>query len=61
MKDTKPPVKDPVCGMSVGVGNGLQAVRNGKTYYFCSEHCRETFLKTPAGAKPEDHSGSCCG
>jgi len=32
-----------------------------KTFYFCSDHCRQKFLSTPAGAKPEGKSGCCCG
>jgi hypothetical protein len=40
---------------------GANAERDGKTFYFCSEHCRQKFLSTPAGAKPEGKSGCCCG
>jgi len=53
--------KDPVCGMSVDKATALHAERDGKTFYFCSDHCRQNFLSTPAGAKPEDKSGGCCG
>jgi protein SCO1/2 len=36
---------DPVCGMKVTVVPGtLRVTRNGKTFYFCSEVCREKFL-----------------
>ncbi len=46
---------DPICGMSVDETKALKAERNGETFYFCSEHCRETFLKHPANEKK-----SCC-
>ena len=39
---------DPVCGMEI---DGARAVAKekveGKTYYFCSVHCRESFLWAP--------------
>jgi uncharacterized membrane protein YraQ (UPF0718 family)/YHS domain-containing protein len=34
---------DPVCGMTVDRSNALTAQRDGRTYYFCSEHCRAAF------------------
>jgi YHS domain-containing protein len=34
---------DPVCGMTVDKANALTAERDGRTYYFCSEHCRHAF------------------
>jgi YHS domain-containing protein len=34
---------DPVCGMKVDRANALTAERGGRTYYFCSEHCRRAF------------------
>ena len=52
--------KDPVCGMTVNPATALDAERDGKTFYFCSEHCRAKFLSTPAGATPEKKSGGCC-
>ncbi|MBK7580122.1 MAG: YHS domain-containing protein [Myxococcales bacterium] len=52
--------KDPVCGMTVDPATALHAERDGKTFYFCREHCREKFLSAPAGAKPEVKSGGCC-
>ncbi len=36
--------RDPVCGMSVDKRKALNAERDGQTHYFCSEHCRDTFL-----------------
>ncbi len=43
--------KDPVCGMDVAEGKAKAAGRTseyrGKTYYFCSDHCREQFRNDP--------------
>jgi Cu+-exporting ATPase len=46
-------VKDPICGMSVDEATALRAERNGQTFYFCGEHCRETFLSANAAKKHE--------
>lgn len=40
--------RDPVCGMQVDAEKGLKEVIGGKTYYFCSEECRRTFLAPEA-------------
>ena len=61
MKETKPVTKDPVCGMIVDEATALHAERNGKTFYFCSDHCRQEFLSAPAGARPGGKPGGCCG
>jgi YHS domain-containing protein len=53
--------KDPICGMTVDEATALHAERDGKTFYFCSEHCRDKFLSMPAGVKPEEKPGGCCG
>lgn len=60
MKEATSVIKDPVCGMTVNPATALHAERDGETFYFCSEHCREKFLSTPAGAKPENKAGGCC-
>ncbi len=60
MKESKSMTKDPICGMSVDETTALHAERDGKTFYFCSKHCQEKFLSTPAGAKHEHKSGGCC-
>ena len=52
MKDATSVTKDPVCGMTVDPATALHADRDGKTFYFCSEHCRKKFLSTTAAAKP---------
>ena len=61
MKETKSVTKDPICGMTVDEATALHAERDGKTFYFCSDHCRQKFLSTPVGAKPEGKTGGCCG
>lgn len=53
--------KDPICGMTVDETTALHTEREGQTFYFCSEHCRQTFLSAAAGAKPENKSPGCCG
>jgi YHS domain-containing protein len=53
--------KDPICGMTVDQASAIHAERDGKTFYFCGDHCRQKFLSTPAGAKPEAKSKGCCG
>lgn len=40
--------KDPICGMTVDESTSLRAERDGQTFYFCSEHCRQKFLAQPA-------------
>jgi len=43
-----PPVKDPVCGMTVDPQKAAGKVEHrGKTYYFCSKNCAERFSKEP--------------
>ena len=61
MKESKAVAKDPICGMSVDEATALHADRGGKTFYFCSEQCRQKFLSTSVGVKPESKSGGCCG
>jgi Cu+-exporting ATPase len=40
---------DPVCGMTVHPASAAaQQEHEGKTYYFCSEHCRRKFSENPA-------------
>jgi len=45
-------VKDPICGMSVDEHSSIQATKEGKTYCFCSEHCKEKFLQQEKSLKP---------
>ncbi len=39
---------DPVCGMKVA-SETFMADHNGKSYYFCSDHCRQQFVANPSG------------
>lgn len=42
-------VQDPVCGMWVDPAKAAaHEVHEGKTYYFCSESCRDEFREDPA-------------
>ena len=57
-----PTVKDPVCGMDVNPATStLMAVRDGKTFHFCSAGCQAKFEANPdqyAGhAGPAGHAG----
>jgi uncharacterized membrane protein YraQ (UPF0718 family)/YHS domain-containing protein len=38
---------DPVCGMKADRAKALQLEHRGKTFYFCSEHCRHQFEAEP--------------
>ncbi|MEQ1853440.1 MAG: heavy metal-binding domain-containing protein, partial [Chthoniobacteraceae bacterium] len=49
---------DPICGMTVDEATSLHAERDGETFHFCCEHCREKFLSQGAHAKA---AGGCCG
>lgn len=61
MKKSKNMSKDPVCGMNVDQTNALHAERDGKTFYFCGDDCRQKFLSMSANVKAEKKSGGCCG
>jgi uncharacterized protein len=39
---------DPVCGMKVDRSKAVTTESGGKTYYFCSEHCRHAFEANPS-------------
>ena len=39
--------KDPNCGMPVTAGIEDTVHYNGKVYGFCSEECKDAFLKNP--------------
>jgi Cu+-exporting ATPase len=61
MTNTSEKTKDPICGMTVEKATALHAERDGKTFYFCCDGCRQKFLSAPADAAPEKQSGGCCG
>ena len=52
--------KDPVCGMEVDqrAPNVLKTQYRGKTYYFCSDHCKKSFEVNPEKYVPKkkDHT-----
>ncbi len=41
-------LKDPVCGMEIGHSYTDSALVGGKTYGFCSDECKQTFLADTA-------------
>src|SRR5579859_7613720 len=53
---------DPVCGMQVDRARALTSSAGGRTYYFCSEHCRQAFAtgerSTTAQEPPESASSA---
>jgi len=59
--ETTATTKDPICGMTVDPKTAVHAERDGKTSYFCGDHCRKKFLATPVGTKPQGKAGGCCG
>jgi YHS domain-containing protein len=61
MNESKSVTKDPICGMTVDAATALRAERDGKTFFFCGDSCRKTFLSTPGGAKPGAKPRGCCG
>jgi alkyl hydroperoxide reductase subunit F len=49
-------VSDPVCGMKLEPQQAAARVeREGTTYYFCSEGCREEFLRSRPADRPHRH------
>ena len=51
---------DPICGMTVDEATARSGERDGKTFFFCSEHCRQKFLGSESNEKsnaPHDHKG----
>lgn len=41
-------VTDPVCGMKLDEKDAVATAQyKGRTYYFCSEDCKETFEASP--------------
>ena len=57
--------KDPICGMTVDESSLLRAEREGQTFYFCSEHCRQKFTGQARSGKTiplaPTETGGCCG
>jgi uncharacterized protein len=44
-------VKDPVCEVYFPQKNGIPLNIHGKTLYFCSENCKDTYLAQKADLK----------
>ena len=61
MNQAKITTNDPICGMTVDEATAIHAEHDGKTFYFCSDHCRQKFLSRPAGVKPEVKAGAALG
>jgi YHS domain-containing protein len=38
---------DPVCGMAVETTSGLHREHDGRTWWFCSAHCRDEYIDSP--------------
>ena len=47
------PVVDPVCGMTVDPATALSTTHAGREFFFCSEHCRDTFTADPGAHLPQ--------
>lgn len=42
-------VTDPVCGMKITPADAVTSIEHeGKTYYFCSQDCADSFSESPA-------------
>lgn len=55
---------DLICGMTVDEATALRAERDGQLFYFCSEHCRQQFLRQSSNRRtPQttDEGHHCCG
>ncbi len=56
--DQAPMATDPVCGMSVDPATAATSIEHeGHLYYFCSQHCAQTFAAEPGTyvSAPSDH------
>jgi P-type Cu+ transporter len=52
---------DPICGMKVDSASSFKVEKDGKTYYFCSEHCQKKFLgQTEHNNISSAQKSSCC-
>ncbi len=50
-------LKDPVCGMEVNESEASnKSEYKGKTYYFCSSHCKTQFDEEPEKYTGEEES-----
>lgn len=44
-----PQVRDPVCGMAVDTEKGLAVTWHDRTFFLCSEYCKQAVLAAPDG------------
>ncbi len=53
---------DPICNMTVDEATARSAKRDGQTFYFCSEHCRQKFLDEglPVETPHHEHDHTKC-
>lgn len=52
-------MRDPICNMEVDEQNAAgQSQYQGKTYYFCSEGCKEEFDQNPQQYANQDAQGA---
>ena len=49
---------DPICQMEVNEATALSAERDGATFYFCSEHCRQKFITARHSLSQHDVTAS---
>lgn len=49
--------KDPICGSSIDTTTALHTQRGGKTFYFCSDACRQDFMQRPVTMKANGKPG----
>src|SRR5690606_20599023 len=61
-----PPLRDPVCGMTVKPDSPHRFEHGGRSWHFCSAHCVQKFAADPARydgsaapAPPEDRDPVC--
>jgi uncharacterized protein len=47
---------DPTCGMAVDKATALRLEHDGRTHFFCSEHCRAAFAAKASG-REQAHDG----
>ena len=52
-------VMDPVCGMEIRPEDAAAEEHEGRTFYFCSRACHDTFVNDPHryGHPKHEHSG----
>ena len=52
-------MRDPICNMEVDEQNAAgESQYQGKTYYFCSEGCKEEFDQNPQQYANQDAQGA---